>query len=260
MGMAALGVLALQVSVLVVVVLPLHYFLAMGVLSLVWALGFPVLLPPAVRCTTHQLGRLRVLAWTGQWCWPMSFGLTALVLTGTLNATLVTGMNITASVLAVLGSVASVAALLFVAAVARDLEMRQSARRLQFAAYFFPIWAILVWVLPYPAYNIAIPFGPVGFIVTFIYLVLLVPWWAIYLVTFRSLMQLANRGRWSSWDRKNVAMRPARIAAKRAAMNKSIGVDVVGPNAEAPVKSTEHWDGSGDIPLSRPPTDAPSAD
>lgn len=252
MSGGTLVALFMQLAVLVSSVNTREYTMTMAIASLAWSVGLCLSLPSTLDGGQTFMGWLRRLAIVSQWFWPAGFIATWYLDSGVTGtpASLLYVASVIAFVLATLGLVG---VLCLMVSMAKDLYMRHCASRFQFTAVLFPIYAIAIWIAPYPAYvTVGVSATPEGGLHALIYVVVLGPWWAMFVAVLYSLLQLINRGHWEIRIRHIVSTRPERVAAKRAAIDATLGMEKAGPTAEPPPVNSPHWDDSGDIPLSEP--------
>ena len=252
MAMASAGALFMQLVVLFARVTPREYTMLMAGISAAWIVGLHVWVPRSIDGDLRFIRTGRRLTLVSQWLWPAGFTLMCLQLSNLARGH-DQAFQIIASCCFVIAGLGTVGAVSLMVMAAKDLYMRDAARRLLFTAFFFLPYSIGIWIAPYPAFvTVGIPLSPYGGLLAFIYLVLLSPWWFMFITVLVTSLQMAQRGRWAIHVKYLEATRADRVAAKRDRMNASVGVKEVGPRAEVPDRGPA-WDASGDIPLEGPP-------
>ncbi|MEE2907464.1 MAG: hypothetical protein VX527_06475 [Planctomycetota bacterium] len=244
--------LCMQVAVLVHNITTPEYTLTMAIASLAWSLGLWVSLPSTLDAGSNSIRGLRYGTIFSQWLWPAGF-MAIWFITSDKAGSAADVLWIVSIVTFVLGAIGVVGVMSFLIMTSKDLYMRECAGRFQFTAILFPIYAIGIWIAPYPAYvTEGISATPAGGLNALVYVVVLGPWWAMFLMVLYSLLQLLNRGYWETRIQDNLSTRSERVAEKRAAMDAKLGAEQVGPTTEPPPVSSPYWEKSGDIPLSDP--------
>ena len=252
MAVASAGALFMQLVVFFASVSPREYTLLMTGISVIWILGLHVWIPRSIDGDLRFVRIGRRLTMVSQWLWPAGFTLICLQVSN-LAGGHGEAFQVIASICFVAAAIGTVGAVSLLIMAAKDLYMRDEFRRMLFTAFFFLPYALGIWIAPYPAFMVeGIPLSPYGGLLAFIYVILLAPWWFMFLSIMISSLQMAQRGRWAIHVKYLESTRRDRVAAKRRKMNAKVGVKQVGPRVEVPERGPM-WDASGDIPLEGPP-------
>lgn len=252
MSGGTLVALFMQVVVLVSNFTTREYTMTMAIASLAWSVGLCLSMPSTLDGGQGIMRLLRYGTILSQWLWPAGFSATWYIASG-VTGTVAVFLSVASIFAFALGTIGVVGVMCFLIMTSKDLYMRTCAGRFQFTALLFPIYAIGIWIVPYPAYVTAgVSATPAGGLNALVYVVVLAPWWAMFMAVLVSLLQLINRGLWEIRIRSVVSTRSERVAAKRAAMNAALGIEKVGPTTEPPPVNSPYWEKSGDIPLSDP--------
>ena len=251
MAMATAGTLFMQIVVFFASVSTREYTMLMAGISAIWMVGLHVWVPRSIDGDLRFVRIGRRLTLVSQWLWPAGFTLICLRASNQAGG-YGEAFQMIASICFVIAGIGTVGAVSLLIMAAKDLYMRDEARRMLFTAFFFLPYAFGIWLAPYPAsMKVGIPLSPYGGLLAFIYVVLLVPWWFMFFSIMMSSLQMAQRGRWAIHVKYLESTRADRVAAKREKMNARVGVKQVGPRVEVPERGPA-WDASGDIPLEGP--------
>ena len=244
----------MQVIVLFYMIQPDDYRLVMTMSSFAWAIGLCLVI---VRRVTGQ-NRFLTVVWfftlASQWLWPLAYAWSRY---SSMNQNTVGSFSLfVIMILDVIASIGLFSSLCFLAMICRDLYLRSQASRVELVALIFPFYAIGIWIFPYPAEVQNSLFHSGGGFGLIIYLVILGPWWALFVMTGLAMKDIFVRSIWESRIERTSAQRLQRKAEKDDSGSGESRSHVSGPSEEPPEVESEYWEKSGDIPLS--PSDGPT--
>ncbi|MDG2094045.1 MAG: hypothetical protein P8J89_02100 [Phycisphaerales bacterium] len=238
---AIVSALFMQVIVLFYRIEPGDYKLVMTMSSIVWALGLCLVVVRRVAGKHMFLRFVWLITLASQWLWPLAYALSRY---GSINQNAVGSLHafgiIIFDVAAAIGLFSS---LCFLAMICRDLYLRRQASRLELVALIFPFYAMGIWIFSYPAEVQDGIFHVGGGFRLIIYLIVLGPWWILFIMVGLAIKDVFIR---SLWEGRLEESNTGRVSETH----------------ESPARSTDPKDGSrpdsGDIPLSS--SDAEAAD
>ena len=237
---AIVSALFMQIVVLFYRISPDDYWLVMTMSSSIWALGLCLVITRGVAGQNRFLGLVRLLTLASQWIWPLAFILSRQVSMskgGAPGILLEMGILI-GDVTAAIGLFSS---LCFLGMICRDLYLRRQASRMELAALLFPFCALGIWIFPYPADVTQGVFKFEFGVRTTIYMIVLSPWWALFVMVGLGIKDVFVR---SIWESRFQQTHDGRIASDTS------GDAISGFDASS-VDATARESDSGDIELSR---------
>ncbi|MBG84457.1 MAG: hypothetical protein CMJ40_07930 [Phycisphaerae bacterium] len=253
---AITSALFMQVIVLFYKIQPDDYRLVMTMSGFVWSIGLCLVVVRRVAGQNRFLKLVWLITLASQWLWPLAY---ALGRYGSMNQN-PGGSFITFGImiLDVVASLGMFSSLCFLAMICRDLYLRRQASRIELVALIFPFYAIGIWIFPYPAEVQDGLFNSGGGFRLIIFIVLLGPWWLLFLMTGLALKDIYVRSIWEGRIQRANADRLRSASEEEAGNRGAVDSHLSGPTEEPPEVESEYWEKSGDIPLS--PPDSPTSE
>ena len=219
---ATMIALVMQVAPLIARDVHRYHAIIMVIAALIWCLGLPLAIPGQLAPRFVWLRRWRRTALLSQGIWIGVFAAEAVFVDGSPTPQR-TAIDVVVWCAVPIAGLGLMMMLPLLATIARDLDLRATATRLRLCLLMFPIWGTFVWVSDYPSRAVDPPEGLLGAGVWLVLLMMLIPWWTMFLLTGHAWLQMLSRARWAVRTSRLAEGRDERIRAKRAAMRRSSG-------------------------------------
>lgn len=245
---AIASALFMQVIVLFYRIGPDDYTLVMTMSSIVWATGLGLVLVRRVASRNMFLRIAWLTTLASQWLWPLAFAWSGYAFR---HPNAGGGWDIVGILICdMAATIGTFSSLCFLAMICRDLYLRRQASRLELVALVFPFYAAGIWIFPYPAevktglFNPGVGFAPI------IYVFVLLPWWALFVMAGLALKDILVRSNWERRIAETNVERVRRKIEKDAGRRGETTSHARQASVDPPEVDSEYWQKSGDIPLS----------